>query len=177
MNKTSIAPSIYEELISAAMESNEAFAVALKSAMKRMGITSKDLSNGSKIPISTINKIISQDRDLRLSTFRQILQYIKSLEKSNGGDLVVGIIASRPLLDIFSKHFINVKGKKVVIKEYPATSIEDAIIGAIKAEREKVNGIVCASIVASIIEKFVKVPIMAIKVDESNITDSIAVLV
>ena len=51
------------------------------------------------------------------------------------------------------------------------------IITAIKAEREKVDGIVCASIVAQIIEKFVRVPIMAVIVEESNLLDSVFLLV
>jgi predicted transcriptional regulator len=168
---------VYDELVYAAMKSNGDFTLALKSVMKRRGITSKELSKGANLPLSTINKVISQDRDIRLSTFRNLLKYIHSLEKPVEGDMVIGIIAARPSLDTFAKHVISVKGKKVTIKEYPAVDIEGAIIGAIKAEREKVDGIVCASIVASIIEKFVRIPIMAIRVDESNIADSIAVLV
>ena len=159
------------------MKSNEAFALALKSVMKKMGISSKELSKGANLPPSTINKVLSLDRDIRLSTFRSIIRYIHSLEKPVEGDLVIGIIAARPSLDTFAKRVISVKDKKVVIKEYPAIDIEGAIIGAIKAEREKVDGIVCASIVASIIEKFIRIPIMAIRIDESNITASIAVLV
>lgn len=69
------------------------------------------------------------------------------------------------------------KGKKVIIREYPASSIEDVIITAIKAEREKVDGIVCASIVAHVIEKFVRVPIMAVIVEESSLLDSVFLLV
>jgi predicted transcriptional regulator len=169
--------SICEDFTNAVIFSDEPFAEALKAAMKRMGISAKDLSEGSGIPMSTINKIISQERDLRLSTFREILRFLRSHEPSSEGDMVIAIIATRQSLDSFSKHVISVKGKKIAIKEYPASSIEDAIISAIKAEREKVSGIVCASIVASIIEKFVRMPIMTIKVGESNITESIAVLV
>ena len=59
---------ICSELLSAAMESNEAFVNELKNCMRQMGITTKELSEGSGLPLSTINKIISQERDLRLST-------------------------------------------------------------------------------------------------------------
>jgi len=168
--------SIREELINAALTSNEAFSSTLKSIMRRLDISAKDLSQGSGVPLGTINKILSECRDLRLSTLRGILKYLHSLELPPA-DLVIGVIAARPSLDAISKHQLLAKGKRVIIREYPALTIEDAIINAIKAEREKVSGLVCASIVASIIEKFVRVPIATIKIDESNILDSVYLLV
>lgn len=165
-----------DELISAALTSNEAFSSALKSIMRRMEISAKEMSQSSGVPLSTINKILSECRDLRLSTFREILRYIRSLERPSA-DLVIGIIAARPSLDRVSKHQLITKGKRVLIREYPALTIEDAIIAAIKAERDRVNGLVCAPIVASTIEKFVRIPIASIKVEESNILDSVYFLV
>jgi len=158
------------------MESNEAFVNKLKTRMRQMGITAKDLSAGSGVPLSTINKIISQGRDLRLSTLRNILRYMRSLEVPEA-DIIIGVIAARSSLDKISRHQIMAKDKKVIIREYPASGIEDAIISAIRAEREKVHGIVCASIVANVIEKFVRVPIMAVIVEESNLLGSVSLLV
>ena len=168
---------ICEELINSALTSNESFISTLKSAMRRQGVTMKDLSDGSGIPLSTLNKIISQERDLRLSTLRQIIQYFQPKASAKESDLVVGVIAARSSLDKFSKHIVEFNGRNVIIKEYPASDIEGAIISAIKAEREAVDGLICASIVASIIEKFVRMPIMTIKIEESNIVDSISVLI
>jgi predicted transcriptional regulator len=166
---------ICAELLSAAMKSNEAFIDKLRTTMRQMGITAKDLSAGSGVPLSTINKIISQGRDLRLSTLRDLLRYLHSLEVPEA-DITIGVIAARPSLDKISKHQIMAKGKKVIIKEYPASSIEEVIINAIRAERERIDGIVCASIVAQVIEKFVRVPIMSLKVEESNLLDSVSLL-
>ncbi|MEN3017121.1 MAG: helix-turn-helix domain-containing protein [Candidatus Methanosuratincola petrocarbonis] len=103
---------LYEELISAAMESNEKFAEMLKSVMKRKGITVRDLSAGSGIPVSTINKILSEERDVRLSTFREVIRYLTSQSREAEGDITVGIIAARPALNSLSKHQLPVKGKK-----------------------------------------------------------------
>lgn len=63
------------------------------------------------------------------------------------------------------------------MKEYPANNLEEAIICAIRAERDRVQGLVCASIVAATVEKFVRIPIVTIKVEESNIIDSLNILV
>lgn len=168
---------LYEALISAAMESNEKFAEMLKSVMKKKGITVRDLSAGSGIPVSTINKMLSEERDIRLSTFREVIRYIASQSMEVVGDITVGIIAARPALNALSKHQLPVKGKKVIIKEYPANNLEEAIICAIRAERERVQGLVCASIVATTVEKFVRIPIVTIKVEESNIIESLNILV
>lgn len=168
---------LYEELISAAMESNEKFAEMLKSIMKRKGITVRDLSAGSGVPVSTINKMLSEERDVRLSTFREVIRYLASQSMEPEGGITVGIIAARPALNALSKHQIPVKGKKVIIKEYPANNLEEAIICAIRAERDRVQGLVCASIVATTVEKFVRIPIVTIKVEESNIIESLNILV
>jgi predicted transcriptional regulator len=174
---------MYEEqevcdvLINSALTSNESFIGSLKSIMRQQGVSMKDLSDGSGIPLSTLNKVISQERDLRLSTLRQIIQFFQPKAGVKEGDLVVGLIAARSSLDKFSRHNLEFNGKKVAIKEYPASDIEGAIISAIKAERDEVDGLICASIVASIIEKFVTIPMMTIKIEESNIVDSLSVLI
>ncbi|RWX73852.1 MAG: hypothetical protein Metus_0631 [Candidatus Methanosuratincola subterraneus] len=168
---------LYEALISAAMESNEKFAEMLRSVMKRKGLTVRDLSAGSGVPISTLNKMLSEERDIRLSTFREVIKYLVAKSMEIEGDITVGIIAARPSLNALSKHQLPIRGKKVIVKEYPANNLEEAIICAIKAERDRVKGLVCASIVATTVEKFVRVPIVTIRVEESNIVESLNLLV
>jgi len=168
---------LYEALISAAMESNEKFAEMLRSVMKRKGLTVRDLSAGSGVPVSTINKMLLEERDIRLSTFRDVIKFLAEPSMGVEGDITVGIIAARPSLNALSKHQLPVRGKRVIIKEYPASNLEEAIICAIRAERERVQGLVCASIVATTVEKFVRVPIVTIRVEESNIIESLNLLV
>lgn len=167
---------ILAEILKAALISNEAFTERFKLTLKQLGISNKALSEGSGVPLSTINKIIYQNRDFRLSTMRALIKYIESMTTPET-DVVIGIIATRTALDTITKHQITVKGKNVLLKEYPSSSIEDVIINAIKAEREKVNGLVCATIVANLIEKFVRIPIMSVKLDETNFLESAYILV
>jgi predicted transcriptional regulator len=167
---------LFQELLDAAMISNETFVERFKLAMKQLGISNKALSEGSGIPLSTINKVLCQKRDLRCSTLRAMMKFIKA-KTITKADIVIGIIGTRSALDTLTKHQIAVKGKKILLREYPSSSIEDVILNAIKAERERVNGLVCATIVANLICKFIKVPIMSVKLDESNMLDSVALLV
>jgi predicted transcriptional regulator len=163
-------------LLDSAMESNKAFSIKLKLVMKQMGLSSKELSESSRVPLSTINKILYQERDLRLSTLRDILNYIKTATTPSA-DIVIGIIATRTALDTITQHQISVKGKKIFLKEYPSSSIEDVIVNAIRAERDRVNGLICATIVANLIEKFVRIPIMSVKLGEANFLESVSILV
>jgi predicted transcriptional regulator len=169
-------PEIRKELLAAAMESNESFVNRLKLTMKQRGISTRDLSSGSRVPLSTLNKLILEGRDLRLSTLRKIINYLSSLDLPQA-DMIIGIVATRPSLDNISRHQLMLNGKRITLKEYPASSIEDVISAAVNAERDHVNGLVCASIVANFIEKFVRVPIMSVKIEEPNVMESVALLV
>jgi len=169
-------PEVREDLLAAAMESDEAFAAKLKGVMKQLGITSMELSEGSGVPLSTINKIISQNRDLRCSTLRKIIIYLKGLESQNA-DIVIGVIAARSTLDSIKKHQLSLGRRKVLLREYPASSVEDVISGGLRAERERIDGLVCAPIVANLIEGFVRVPIMTVKIDEETVFDAVSLLI
>ncbi len=53
------------------------------------------------------------------------------------------------------------------VREYPVHTMEDAIVAAVRAEREGAIAIVCAPIVSSIIEQLVHVPVATIIPRES----------
>jgi len=51
--------------------------------------------------------------------------------------------------------------------------MEECIVSAVRAEKEGASGIVCAPILASIIEKVVDVPVAIIKPDTKTIKDAL----
>jgi predicted transcriptional regulator len=53
------------------------------------------------------------------------------------------------------------------IKIYPATTLEDAIVAAVRAEKEGAGVIVCAPVISSLVERMVDVPVVTIKPTES----------
>ena len=48
------------------------------------------------------------------------------------------------------------------VREYPVHTMEDAIVSAVRAEREGAIAIVCAPIVSSVIEQMVHIPVATI---------------
>jgi predicted transcriptional regulator len=48
------------------------------------------------------------------------------------------------------------------VKEYPAQTMEEAIIAAVLAERDGALAVVCAPIVASTVEKILTIPVSVV---------------
>ena len=170
---------LYEELISAALKSNGDFASTLRNVLEKLDISLTEFSKISKIPLSTLNKIVFEQRDIRLSTFRRIVNCVKYLESpaQEDSDYVVGIIAAKGSLEAIKSKLIEVHGKKVKLRFYPVSSVEDAIVSAILAEREGVHGIVCAEIVGTTLERFVRIPVSYIHVEEKGFVNALNKLV
>ena len=87
----------------------------------------------------------------------------------------LGIITTRTALDTIGRT-IEVKGETVAIKEFPATTIEEAIIQGVKAEKAGVKGIICGPIAATTLERVVDIPITAFRFDEELLMDAISKL-
>ena len=57
--------------------------------------------------------------------------------------------------------------QRVRVREYPVHTMEDAIVAAVRAEREGAVAIVCAPILSSVIEQLVRIPVATIIPRES----------
>jgi len=84
-----------------------------------------------------------------------------SKEPQKKGDLIA-VVAARPVLDKITERFMMIEGKEIVIREYPATSIEEALIAAIHAERDGALALVCAPIVSPTVERILRIPVASI---------------
>jgi len=154
---------IAENVALAAVETNEGFKLALKRALKELGLTVVEFSKQADIPQSTIYKIISEGRDPNLKTVRQIVSALRKIEM--GGEenrSFVAVIASRPYLNEIVNRKTQFKGEDVLIREYPANNFEEAIIASIHAEKDGAKALVCAPIVSPTIEKILTIPIITI---------------
>ncbi len=155
-----------DEIMYAAFESNEAFRKKLSEAITSLGLTITAFSRKSKIPLSTLYKILSGEREPNLKTLRTIVRAMKSIEGTKTGRFIA-VIASRPVLDALKERAIEIKGEKFSIREYPVSSIEESIIAAVRAEREGAAALVCAPITSSTVEKILRIPVAAIIPKES----------
>lgn len=157
-----------DELMKAAMESDDAFIKEFSRIIKEeLRMSAADFSKISGIPLSTIYKLLSGHREPNIKTLRQILRTINKI-KGKDRDFIA-VIAARPVLDIITEKKLKVHNRLLTIREYSATSVEDAIIAAVKAERDGAKALVCAPIVSTTVEKVVRIPVATIMPRDSLI--------
>jgi predicted transcriptional regulator len=158
-----------DELIRAAVESDEAFIKEFSMILKdELRMTAAEFSEKSCIPPSTIYKLLSGHREPNIKTLRQIIAVLRKIEGTEKAEFIA-VIAARPVLDYITEKKLKLKGRLLTIREYSATSMEEAIIAAIKAERDGAKAVVCAPIVSTTVEKVLRIPVAAIMPKDSLI--------
>lgn len=154
-----------DKLLRSIIISDEEFRKTLNIIIREKYNNTLVFSKISGISASTLYKILSGERRPNIKTLRKICLVLEK-DKSEKGRFIA-IIAARPVLDETIMNEITVNGTVYKIKEYAAFTVEDAIISAIKAERDGAAGLVCAPIVSPTIEKIVSIPVSVIIPRES----------
>ncbi len=144
------------------------FKEALEEELKRRKISVRELAARSGIPLATLYKITSGERDPRFSTVKRIVEVLEPREEP-----FIAVIAAKFILDQLKRSEVDFGSKRFRIREYPANSIEECIISAVTAEKEGAAGIVCAPIIASILEKIVDIPVVIMKPGEEILMEAI----
>ncbi|HEY9246332.1 MAG TPA: helix-turn-helix domain-containing protein [Candidatus Methanoperedens sp.] len=151
-----------EDLIKAAVESDEAFIKEFGRILKEeQRMTAAEFSEKSGIPASTIYKLLSGHREPNIKTLRQIVAALRKMEGTEKTEFIA-VIAARPVLDYITEKKLKIRGRLLTIREYSATSMEEAIIAAIRAERDGAKAVVCAPIVSTTVEKVLRIPVATI---------------
>lgn len=164
----------YKDVLRSAMISNDAFVESLKKDIDSLGVSTKKISDISKVPVSTLYKILSGERsDPQLSTLRQIIFALRKLQGKEVYDNMVALVASMAVIDNFTKPNLE----NVNIKGYIASSYEDVIVASVRAEKDGAKAIVCAPIMASLIEKIVNVPVVGMRPSELEIESALDVAI
>lgn len=154
--------SLWEDVVQSSLKSDEEFRRTLKRALEDAHIDTKEFSRLSGISESSLYKILSGERaNPRLSTYRRIIKALKSLEGVEEGESFIAVIAARPTLDAIETRYVQIQGRQIRLKDYAATSIEEVIVAAVRAQQEGAKAIVCAPIVSTTVERIVKVPVSA----------------
>ena len=156
-----------DRLIRGALQSDEVFVATLNELLKQeLRISVRELSERSGIAQSSLYKILHGKRSPNLSTFRAIVHSVRQLTHTEEGGFI-GLIAARYVLEGIVERETDIGGHRIRVREYPAYNFEDAIVAAVRAERDGAVAIVCAPIISSIIEQLVHIPVATIMPRES----------
>ena len=144
------------------------FADALQKELARQDMSIRDLAERAGIPPATLYKLTSGRADPRLSTVRRIVNVLEPREKS-----FIAVIAARFLLDDLDNRDLPIGDRSYRIRGYPADSLDECITAAARADKEGALGIVCAPILAPIVEKIVDCPVAIIKPQQQTLIEAI----
>jgi predicted transcriptional regulator len=158
-------------LQAAAMESDTKFRQVLHEVLENLGWTIKDLSVKAGVSPSTLYKMTNEDRSPSLDVLRKILGAVRKAEGLRSGNFIA-LIVTRRVLDEVVERSVQIGDESVRVREYPAATVEDAIVSAIRAERDGAVAVVCAPIVSPTIEKILDIPIATI-VPKGSVTEAI----
>ena len=149
-------------LMRAALLSDEEFVSTLNDLLRHdLRISVRELSEKSGVAQSSLYKIMHGKRSPNLSTLREMIRALRQFYHSEEEDFI-GLIAARSVLESVEDRVTDVDGHRRRVREYPVHTMEDAIVAAVRAEREGAIAIVCAPIVSSVIEQLVHVPVATI---------------
>jgi predicted transcriptional regulator len=158
-------------LLSAAMESDHKFRATLHEVLDDLGWTAKEFSKKAGISPSTLYKIMNEDRSPSLEILRKMMRAVREAEGLRSGSFIA-LIVTRRVLDEVVERTVEIEGETVRVREYPASTLEDAIVAAIRAEQDGAVAIVCAPIVSPTIEKILDIPIATI-MPRDSVTEAI----
>jgi predicted transcriptional regulator len=144
--------------VSALIKGEKEFSEELKKTIEDLGMDISDFAEKCGIPYSTLYKIVNGQRYPTIKTLRKILSFFKQ-----DGEFLAVIAAGYILEDVSPFKF----DARIHVKPYPATNFEEAIIMAVRAEKEGAIGIVCAPVLSPTIEKIVDIPVFTMKPKES----------
>lgn len=130
----------------------ENFGECLERILKEKGVSPAEFARRANIPRSTLYKILNGENP-RYETLSKIFSALYERKK------FAALIAARYVLEGFSFD--------QRVKVYPASTLEDVIISAVRAEKEGAGVIICAPIISGLIEKIVDIPVVTIKPRDS----------
>ncbi|NYT05400.1 MAG: helix-turn-helix domain-containing protein [Methanomicrobiales archaeon] len=148
------------------------FREALEEELARRNISIRELSTRAGIPAATLYKITSGARDPRFSTVRAIVDALDPRDRD-----FIALIAAKFLLDEVTAQRVTDTGKTIRLRGYTANTVDECIIAAVRAEKEGAAGIICAPILASLIERIVDIPVVIMKPRPETILESFDSLV
>lgn len=149
-----------DRVMRAAFQSDQKLQETLRDVLEEIGLTTREFCRISGVPQSTLYKILTGHREPNITTLREIVRTLSRLEGSEGS--FIAIIAARPVLDKIEEKKMRLGDKLLTLREYSATNIEEAIIAAVRAERDGAAALVCAPIVSPTVEKLLSIPVATI---------------
>lgn len=151
-----------DDFVNSMLRDGEAFQRTLRSILKdELHMSLNEFCRISGVSQSTMYKILEEQREPNLRTVRQIYKSLKILYTRND-EKFVAVIASPQFMADLPRVLETRILSSVRVSEYAVATVEEAIIAAIRAEKDGALALVCAPIVAETITKIASIPVYAV---------------
>ena len=158
-----------DDLVSAMLRDEGAFQRAFRNILEdELHLSLNEFCRLSGVSQSTMYKILEEQREPNLRTVRQIYKALKNLY-ARGDSKFVAVIAAPMFMSGLPRTLEMAGAGLVEVKEYTVSNVEDAILAAVRAERDGALAIICAPIVAETIIKISRIPVYTVKPMDSVI--------
>jgi predicted transcriptional regulator len=144
---------------------------ALEMELERRNMTIRELATRAEISEATLYKITSGQRDPRFSTLQAIVRVFEPCSEQ-----IIAVIAAKFLIDEIGHKTLCIDDIIFKIKGYTAYTIDDCIVAAVRAEKDGAGGIICAPVLASVIERIVDIPVVIVKPETRTFLEAIQTL-
>jgi predicted transcriptional regulator len=163
----------WERLLYSVADEDKQFGTVLKHSLDELGVSASDFCDRTDLSESTIYKIVSgHRRNIQLDNFRRILTALKRIEQGVISDRSIAVITKRESLEEI-RNTIEIDDQEMIIKGYPATTVEEALKQSIIAERDGVDAIICGPITAYTIEDILYTPVIGLDVGSKQIRSAV----
>lgn len=147
-----------DDLITGMLREEGGFQIAMRNILdEELKMSLNEFCNATGLSQSTMYKVMEGGREPNLRTARQVIKALRILNKPEDSRFIAIIAASTALENVPKSVMVN--GHEISVHEYPVATLEDAIIAAVRAERDGALGLICAPIVAPTVEKILSIPV------------------
>ena len=147
-----------DDLITGMLREEGGFQIAMRNILdEELKMSLNEFCHATGLSQSTMYKVMEGGREPNLRTARQVIKALRILNKPEDSRFIAIIAASTALENVPKS--VMVYGHEISVHEYPVATLEDAIIAAVRAERDGALGLICAPIVAPTVEKILSIPV------------------
>jgi predicted transcriptional regulator len=154
------------KLMRALLEDADAFPAALRAILREdLKVSVAEFAQAAGIPQPTLYKILSGEHEPNLRTVRLCVRAIIALEGTNARGFIA-VVAPPATLGRVDRASLG-REMGVLIKEYPAATVEDALVAGVWAEREGALSIVTGPLEGSYLRRVTTLDVLIPEPDES----------
>ncbi|MFB6179806.1 MAG: hypothetical protein ABEI77_08790 [Halorientalis sp.] len=164
----------WEKVLYSVARKDEELGPLLKEALDKLNVSITEFAERSDLSESILYKISSGHREnVHLQNFQEIVQTLKQVEQGREHDeREFAVITNRESLERI-QNYREIDGMKVRLREYPSSTVEEAIRQSILAERDGVDAIVCGPITAYTVEAIVYTPVIGLDVSAEQVEHAV----